>query len=326
MTKVLSQSEIDALLSSATSPEEVAAESRDPQHRVVEYDFKHPNRISKDQIRTLENIHNSMAGKLSSAYSGMLRAVVDVELLNVDQITYSEFIGSLHSPSCIYTFSMKPLEGHCVADFSPALAFAFVDRMFGGRGRSLNAEREMTGIELNVMDKIARRAYRELTESWARIAEFEIVQEAVETTPQFIQIVPPGETVIVTALQLTMMDVTGVLTLCYPYLTLEPLMSKISGQYWSDATKAKGSEKDRQAVRENLRVVDAEVSAILASTTISMREFLAVNAGDVIMTDSEALSPARVLVGGIEKFTARPGLRGRRRALEIIAPVEAAGG
>jgi flagellar motor switch protein FliM len=255
----------------------------------------------------------------------MLRAVVDIELLSVDQITYSEFISSLSSPSCIYTFSMKPLEGHCVADFSPALAFAFVDRMFGGRGRALNAEREMTGIELNVMDKIARRVYRELTEGWARVAEFEIVQEAVETTPQFIQIVPPGETVIVTALQLTMLEVTGVLTLCYPYLTIEPLMSRISGQSWSDANKARGTDHDRQLIRESLRVVETEVSAVLAETSISMSDFLAINVGDVLLTESETPAPARLFVGGVEKFTARPGMRGRRRALEILAPVESAG-
>ncbi|MEW5874065.1 MAG: flagellar motor switch protein FliM [Candidatus Zixiibacteriota bacterium] len=325
MSKVLSQNEIDALLSSSSTPEEAAATLREPHKRVITYDFKHPNRISKDQIRTLENIHSSFAGKLSSAYSGMLRAVVDIELLSVDQITYSEFIAGLSSPSCIYTFSMKPLEGLCVADFNPALAFAFVDRMFGGRGRVLNAEREMTGIELNVMDKVARRVYRELSEAWARIAEFQITQEAVETTPQFIQIVPPGETVIVTTLQLTMLEVTGVITLCYPYLTLEPLMAKVSGQYWSDSTKTRGTDQDRQTIRDNLKSVETPVSATLAETTITMREFLAVNIGDVILTEAETLLPARVFVGGIEKFAARPGMRGRRRALEIIGPVDATG-
>ena len=133
MAKILSQDEIDALLTTVTSGETEGekAEYRDEKLRsAVAYDFKHPNRVSKDQIRTLENLHDSFAGLFGSMLSAVLRTVADVDLVSVDQITYSEFIMSLVAPSCTYTFSAEPMGGLCLADFNPTLTFSVIDRMF----------------------------------------------------------------------------------------------------------------------------------------------------------------------------------------------------
>ena len=319
MAKILTQSEIDALLHDGASAG--TSDIGDPLpiegRTVLPYDFKHPNRISKDQIRSLESLHSSFAGKLASGLSGMLRSVVDVDLLSVDQLTYSEFINSLTSPSCTYTFAMKPLDGECVLDVCPTLTFAFVDRMFGGKGESIQADREMTGIEASVMDKITRRAYRDLAEAWARLVEVEVVPQSVETTPQFVQVVPPGETVIVAALQLKMLEVSGVVKFCYPYVTLESVITGMGGQNWFEATRIHATDEDRDNVRKNLSEVNTSVSAVLARTGITMREFLNVNVGDVIMTDTDTSQSADVFVGGVPKFSARPGMVGRRCAVEI---------
>lgn len=322
MAEVLTQHQIDSLL---TDP---AAQETQQEHEIVggkrisTYDFKHPNRISKDQGRTLESVHTQFGSKLSSALSGLLRAVVDVNLERVDQVAYAEFMSSLAAHSCTYTFLMAPLEGRCVADFSPMLTFAFVDRIFGGRGQGIDAERELTGIELSVMDKISRRAYDELSQAWKRLLEVDIQALTVETTPQFTQIVPPSETVIAVRLQLSMLEVTGILTLCYPFITLEPVLAQMSGQNWRETAKSGSSEEDRQKVHESLRRVETSVSVELARTAISMRDALRVGVGDVIITDTAPTEPARLYVGQIEKFTARPGRRGKRRAVEIIAATE----
>ncbi|MCH9032740.1 MAG: flagellar motor switch protein FliM, partial [candidate division Zixibacteria bacterium] len=158
MAKVLSQEEIDALLNTVTSGEEIpdieTPEVEDILRPVVTYDFKHPNRVSKDQIRTLENLHDNFAGHFASSLAGITRAVAEVELVSIDQITYSEFITSLYAPSCTYTFTAPPMDGACVVDFSPTLAFAFVERMFGGTGKILETDRELTGIERAVMKRI----------------------------------------------------------------------------------------------------------------------------------------------------------------------------
>jgi len=318
MAKVLSQQEIDSLLSDPSHEDAPPPVVEAADKRTTPYDFKHPNRISKDQGRTLESVHTQFGNKYASALSAMLRSIVEVSLKSVDQITYSEFIATLSSHSCTYTFSMAPLEGHCLADFSPSLAFAFVDRVFGGRGKGMDAERELTGIELSVMNKIQQRAVKDMTDAWGRLLPVQIETTSVETTPQFTHIVPPGETVIVATLQLSLQEVSGILAICYPYITLEPVLSEMSGQSWIDTSKSKPSENDKLVVRQRLQSVGTDVSVRLATTNISMRDFLGVNVGDVIVTDTTTQNPSRVFVSGVEKFAARPGVRGRRRAVEIV--------
>ena len=137
MAKILSQEEIDALLTTVSgsdaSDEDISSSLAQTQEKsVVTYDFKHPNRVSKDQVRTLENMHDNFSGHVSSTLSATLRTMVDVDLVSVDQINYSEYIMSLVTPSCTYTFSANPLEGLCIVDFNPTLTFGFIDRVFGG--------------------------------------------------------------------------------------------------------------------------------------------------------------------------------------------------
>ena len=139
MPDILSLDEIQALLSSAGGPEATRGELRTRaaskgMKPVVAYDFKHPNRVSRDQIRTLENLHGNMARQLASSFSNLQRAVVDADVAFVDQTTYAEFIVSLSNPSCSYVFNIEPLGGPAVLDFALPVAYSFVDRQFGGRG------------------------------------------------------------------------------------------------------------------------------------------------------------------------------------------------
>lgn len=323
MAQILTQDEIDALLTTVSAGEEAEAkvEGRPEAKSVVAYDFKHPNRVSKDQVRTLENIHDNFGGHLGSVMSGIFRAVVDIELMSVDQITYSEFIMSLVSPSCSYTFTMAPMEGKCIMDFNPALTFGFVERMFGGAGKTVETERELTGIERAVMTRIANRVMQELSKAWARIINIQVASTGFETNPQFIQIVPPGETVIVITFQIKMLSSSGILTICYPFVTLEPIAAKLSGQSWIDATANKVSDEDRNMNVLNLAQVNATISSILGGLEITIREFLDVKAGDVVTLDKLVDEPVTVLVEGHPKFYARPGLLGKKRGFEIIKPM-----
>jgi flagellar motor switch protein FliM len=320
VAKILTQDEIDALLTTVTSGDsesEVDAFEDDKLRSVVAYDFKHPNRVSKDQIRTLENMHDNFSGHFGSALSTVLRSVVDVDLVSVDQITYSEFIMSLVSPSCTYTFQAEPLEGVCLVDFNPTLTFSLIDRMFGGHGKILESERELTGIERSVMGRLVERLYRELQRSWEHLVQINIEQMSFETNPQFIQIVPPGETVVVISLQVKLFQSTGLLTICYPYVSLEPVIGKLSAQNWIDATKRKTLAADRSLNSANLRTVQVELSAVLAETKIKMRDFLSLQMGDVIPSERKINDEIDVRVNGRRKYVARPGLSGKKRAVQV---------
>ncbi len=322
MAKILSQDEIDALLTTVSAGDSDKASDgfEDAKLRsVVAYDFKHPNRVSKDQIRTLENMHDNFAGHFGSILSAMLRSVADVDLVSVDQITYSEFIMSLVAPSCTYTFSAKPLDAVCLVDFNPTLTFSLIDRMFGGHGKIMETERELTGIERSVMGRLVDRLYVELEKSWEHLVGVKIDQISFETNPQFIQIVPPGETVVVISFQVKLFQSTGLLTMCYPYVSLEPIISKLSAQNWIDATKRKNVETDRAVNVGNLNEVESEVAAILLDTNIKMRDFLQLKVGDIIPSEKKIQWPIEVSVNRKRKFTARPGLAGKKRALQILS-------
>ena len=320
MAKILSQDEIDALLTTVTTgggESESAGLEDDKLRSVVAYDFKHPNRVSKDQIRTLENMHDNFAGHFGSALSSMVRTIADVDLVSVDQITYSEFVMSLVSPSCTYTFAAPPLEGVCLVDFNPTLTFSIIDRMFGGRGKTLETERELTGIERTVMAMLAKRVYQELTKSWEHLVEIDIDQKSFETNPQFIQIVPPGETVVVISFQVKLFQSTGLLTICYPYVSLEPIVTRLSAQNWIDATKKKNVEDDRLTNIYNVEQATATMAAELLSTNIKMRDFLALKVGDIVPSEKKIEHAMDITVNGRRKFSARPGLSGKKRAFQV---------
>ncbi len=321
MAKILSQDEIDALLTTVSAGEGDISEERlddDKRRSVVAYDFRHPNRVSKDQIRTLENLHDNFGGHYGSTLSAVLRTIVDVDLVSVDQITYSEFIMSLVSPSCTFTFAAPPLEGGCLVDFNPTLTFSLIDRMFGGGGKTLETERELTGIERTVMGRLAAKLYQELEEAWENIVKMETEQKSFETNPQFIQIVPPGETVVVVSFQIKLFQATGLLTVCYPYVSLEPVITKLSAQNWIDATKRKNLESDRVANLVNLSLVDADLTAVLLCTDIRIRDFLSLKVDDIVPSQHQINEPVTVFINRAKKFLARPGISGKKRAIQIL--------
>ncbi len=321
MAKILSQDEIDALLNTVSAGDDVEeqlAEQEDSFRSVVAYDFKHPNRVSKDQIRSLENIHDNFAGHLGSSLSTVSRAMVDIHLVSVDQITYSEFLMSLANPSCTFTVQMDPLDGACVIDFNPTLSFLFIDRMFGGVGKILETDRELTGIEKAVMARIANKVFEELNSAWAHIEEIEFKQVGFETNPQFVQIIPPGETVIVISFQIKMLGSSGLLTICYPYVTLEPLVEKLMAQHFTESHAKERGEADEQLMRMSLKIVENSVSLVLGSTNLSVREFLKLGVGDVVTLPRKTKENVELRVNGRTKFWAKPGLAGKLRACEII--------
>jgi flagellar motor switch protein FliM len=325
MAQVLSQEEIDALLTNAESAEAIPAQEEssstadryDGKSKAVLYDFKHPNRVSKDQLRSLESIHDNFANQFGSQLSGFTRSVVDVDLISVDQITYSEFIMSLASPSCTYVFALDPIDGAGIVDFNPAIAFSFVDRMFGGKGKALNSERELTGIEKSIMSKIIARAFQALGKSWEHVEKLEFRQSGFESNPQFVQIVPPGETVVVVSLQIKMLSSSGLVTLCYPYLTLEPIMDRLSTQHWIEARK-KGDDSSRYETNvKSLMNVIASLKVYLGGTQVTVSELMNLKSGDVVRLDQTENDPAVVYVGNRKKFLARPGRTGKMKAIKV---------
>ena len=194
MADILSQEEIDALLQvvdddgnghSANIPEH----TEEPK-QVVIYDFKRPNRVSKEQLRAVKGIHDKLARNLASQISSIMRSIVEIRLHSVDQMTYGEFLMSLPSPTSFNVFSIKPLDGNCVLEINPSIAFPMIDRLLGGNGDGFDSSsRELTDIEVNLLDAILRIIMQRLKESWSMITDMYPNVEVKESSPNVVQIV-----------------------------------------------------------------------------------------------------------------------------------------
>ncbi|MFB0516439.1 MAG: flagellar motor switch protein FliM, partial [Candidatus Neomarinimicrobiota bacterium] len=219
MAKILSQAEIDALLSTVSEETaEVTKAEGGPPRRVVLYDFKHPNLISKEQMRLLENLHENFSRNFGVFLSAQLRMIVEIELLAIDQLLYSEFVMSIAPPGALYVVDMDEPEGQAIVELSPSLVIFIVEKLFGGKGSiSASTSRPVSAIEQKIMKRVMERATQELASIWSPVSTIKFNISRYESNPEFIQIVPSAEPVVVVSLQIKIHDHKTLMNFCYPY-------------------------------------------------------------------------------------------------------------
>ncbi|HPB83895.1 MAG TPA: flagellar motor switch protein FliM, partial [Spirochaetota bacterium] len=202
MTEILSQDEIDALLTAISTGEVDTTDytATKEQRKVKIYDFRRPDKFSKDQIRTLQMMHETFARLTTTALSAQLRALVSVHVASVDQLTYEEFIRSIPNPTTLAVVNMDPLKGSAVLEIDPSITFTIIDKLFGGRGEQTKISRELTDIEQSVMEGIIVRILGNLREAWSNVIDLRPRLGNIETNPQFAQIVPPNDMVVLITL------------------------------------------------------------------------------------------------------------------------------
>lgn len=321
---VLSQSEIDKLLSAlsdgSVSAEEVKADEE--QKKIKVYDFKRPDKFSKDQIRTLFMLHETFSRSLNTYLSTHLRTVVNVEVASVEQLTYQEFIQSLANPSVISILSVPPLKGNIIMEVNTEIAFSFIDRVFGGEGKTQLKSRELTEIEQAVMKRFFDVSMRYFRESWENVIKFSPVIKATESNPQFTQIVPPSDMVVIITIQMKVGDTEGMMNICIPYLVLEPIMSKLTTTFWVAASVSKDDDPAAVKVLER-KISRTKVPLIveMGQLSLTIHEFLTLGFGDVLQLDTGVKDEMRCLVGKKPKFYCRPGTSGKKMAVQITRVV-----
>jgi flagellar motor switch protein FliM len=334
VSDILSQEEVDALLAAVSSGrgETEAAVAEAPAGSRVEefseeekavslYDFRRPDRVSKDQMRTFQNLHESYARQFSTTLTNFLRTFVEIELVSVDQLTYAEFIMSISNPSCIYIFKMEPLDGSAILEINPALVFFIIDRLFGGQGKPTENNRELTLIEQSVLHRIVERGLNDLKEVWEHIGVFSPKIEGYETNPQFVQIAPPGETVILISLEVRMQNASGLMSICFPYLLLESVISNLSGESWMSSLSTSTPET-RTVLEGEIQDLELKLSTVVGKTTLTIRDLLQLQRGDVLCLDKPYDSDLSVQINGKTKMAGRSGLVGRKKAIKITRIIE----
>jgi len=315
MADILSKDEIDELLTKKEGKkEEKKGKTQQSERIITPYDFKHPARVNKDQLRTLENLHENFARLLSSTFSASMHAVVDVDTAFVDQTTYAEFIMSLSNPCCSYQFTLGPTSGQAIIDISMPVTFAFVDRIFGGKGSSKGVEaRQLTPIEIGEINQIVRRVVENLEATWEPILRVEISDVELETNPEFMQITAASEIVILLAFEVNSNNASGLVSVCYPFFTLESILPRLFQQSYVRTGRINREELVRQNV-PRVQKMPIPGRAELGRTQLTLAEARGLQVGDVIVTDTHQSDPVVVFMGDQPKYLARPfaGERGQQ--------------
>lgn len=324
MSEILSQSEIDQLLAALTSGAVNADELKkeESKKKVRVYDFRRPNKFSKDQIHTLQVIYENYARSLSTFLSAQLRAPVQIELLSVEQTTYDEFMRSIPNPTILNIFSLYPLEGSSIMEINQKLGFAFLDRLLGGPGTVPEKTRPLTEIEQTVMERLAQKMLDYLQEPWSSIIEMDPAIERIETNPQFTQLVSPSEIVMVVSLETKMADVLGLINICIPFLVLEPVVDKLSVHYYYASSGQKFSPENTALIKNKLERTQVAVRVVLGRATITVKDLLELAPGDVIPLERSINDDLEVMIGQRAKFLGKPGSYNNRYAVQISQVVK----
>ena len=323
MADILSQDEIDALLEIVDDDEESLdeplleeGEEESDNRQIMLYDFKRPNRVSKEQLRTIKGIHDKMARNLASHISTAMRSIVEIQLQSVDQMTYGEFLMSLPSPTSFNVFSIKPLDGNAILELNPSIAFPMIDRLLGGKGESYDNERELTDIELNLLDTVLRIIMSKLKEAWGSILEMYPVVESRESSPNVIQIVAQNEIVIMVIMEFIIGNTKGMINIAYPVIYLESILSRLANK--DIMISETSSRKSRNAeLKELVKRADIVNEAILGHTKLSVKSILELEVDQVIRLDRKANDTAILSIDKKDVFIADIGLHRFRKTLKI---------
>ena len=315
MAKILSQEEVDALLKSHTKPAgkpsatgagdrggaPSQAKKAQVQRKVTLYNFRRPDRVSREQMRSLHFMHDRFARNFSSSLSAYLRTITEVNLVSVEQLSYQEFLLSVPDPTCFNAISIKPLEGALALEVNPTLVFPIIDKMLGGPGEPLKVLRTMTDIEQSIFDGILKLLLEDMRESWRGIVDLDFRIQARETSPQLIQIVAPNEVVLLVVFEVKMGPVSGMINLAIPSIILEPISNKFDQEMFTGYKKSSTFEEAR-LLMASLKRCPMEAAAEIQGTSLSMEELLQLKAGDLIPLTKRFDAELDLCVDGIPRF------------------------
>ena len=322
MGDVLSQNEIDNLLQALSSGELDAEEIKDSDEKQIKnYDFARPAKFSKEHLRTLEIIFEHYGRLLSTNLPVYLRKAIQVEVMNSEAVSYSEFSNALSNPVLLGIINFAPLKGNIILEIASNLGYAMVDRMLGGEGEPLEKTREFSEIELLIIERILTVCVNLLHEPWENVVDIHPRLERIETNSQFAQIISPSEMIAIVTINIKIGDVEGLMNVCLPYLTLEDIMDKLNTKYWYSTMQDKDERQYVDAIETLISKAPIPIKAVLGNSTISVSDFSGLQVGDIIRLDTKVNQELDVFVGNIKKFTALPGSSGDKYAVRITSVI-----
>ncbi len=327
MAEFLSQDEIDALLDIAEQGEDIDTGS---QEQVVSneknysiYDFKKPNRITNEQFKAFSTMHDKMLREFINDLSAMLRKIVDVKLYSIEQMTYGEFILSIPQVTSLNTLSIKPMEGRIVIECNPGISHKIIAELLGSGAinASDNLDRELTEIEIEILEHFYNMFIRNLYKTWDEVTTLNFKIESRDTNANAIQIISDHEIVLLVVLEITIDEESGFLSVCYPLSYIDPLFNKVVEKVFTEGKNRKSSRK--KDIKTLISGAKMNIETIMAETELSAKEILHLKANDVIVFNKNASSSAaKIYINRKEKFLANSGVSNNRKAFQIQANID----
>ncbi len=333
MDDLLSDGEVSALLSeldvdmtgsggsdssgSSVSAPEAGITVDEMGRKIKTYDFNRPNRFSKDHMRTLEMLHEIFSRGFTASVAAYLRTVAEIKVVSVTQLPFREYTMSLPRPDCIFVLKMEPLDGAFLLEINPELVLTLIDRILGGPGKAPTATRELTLIEQSVIEKIVNRGLEALQEAWLKVGHFQPKLTGYETTAQFVQVVAPSEITAVIEFEVKVNEVTGKMSMCIPYVVLEPIIGDLSAQKWFTVGKKESTAETVESLTKVMRETSVPIVVRAGATQITVQEMLRLKAGDVIRLNTSPHQEIDVLIENLVKLKGRPGVSSKKKALQV---------
>ncbi|MFL0246799.1 flagellar motor switch protein FliM [Candidatus Clostridium stratigraminis] len=320
MAEVLSQNEIDALLSALSSgelkPEELPKE--EDKQKIKPYDFRSPQKFSKEHIRTLELIHDNYARIISNYLTAQVRSNVKVKIESVEQITYEEFIHSVPNPTILTVFKMPPLTGSILFETNPQFVFQIIDVLLGGTGTGKYKMREFTDIDKNIVRHLNSGLIGNMKLAWEDVMTVEPEIEGLETNPALNQTMAPTEPVALITFSVEMNKTNTFINICIPYLSIEKVLDKLVVNYWIQESNEELLLESKEKLRNRLNIVKVSLTSILGSTHINVEDFLKLTVGDVIALDNKSSNPIKLFIEDKNYYLTQPGTIGKNLGIQIL--------
>ena len=315
MGRQLSQQEIDDVFREKRRPG--GPEAAGP--KAVPFDFRRQDRIPKSQLRAIRLLHDNFVRNLASSLSAYLRTYLAVTLVSVEQLSYSEFLDGLASPTCLVCLGLRPYEGSAVLELNPALSFPILEILLGGKNRTSSPlSREITEIERNLIEGLLSIILHDLKGAWETITSIDFKVESMETEPQLLQVLDPGEAFVATGIEVRIGETIGMMNLAIPSLIIKMMRGKFSNQ--STGRRSRSNETDQTRMVELIRPSQVELEARLRGPVLTLNELLNLEQGDVLPFDYPVTRRLDCLVQGVLKYRGQVVNAGRRKALQVEEP------
>jgi len=323
--ELMTQAEIDALLSSLTSGSANLEAMKGETKPIKPYDFKRPSKFSRDQVRALQVMHDNFARMLSNLFSAQLRTLVQIVVATIDhQMTYAEFLNSLQNPTIMMVFSLAPLKGTAILEVSLSLAYSIIDRLLGGPGVGMEETRALTEIEQSVITAVCGRILEQFQDVWREVIELDPKIEFYENNPMFVQIASPNETVALISLTARVGAGEGFMNICLPHMVLEPIISKLTSRYLVSFAghAAEADQQTRSTIFSELSTTSMDIAVEMGTIEISLGDLLNLQVGDCLRLGRSPNDAIDVRVGPHLRYLARPGTLRKKFAAQIVGVIE----